>query len=119
MAFDRARATVWQTKEMGMRGRILSVAFMIAAILSLYLPTAEAQDYPNRPVKVIVGSVPGSTPDIVARFVAEGLRARSCQPFVVENKIGANAMLAAETVARSAPDGYTILVGFTSLFGIN
>lgn len=102
-----------------MRRKMSSMALVIAVLVSFCLPTAEAQEYPNRPVKVIVGSVPGSTPDIVARVVAEGLRARSGQPFVVENKIGANAMLAAETVARSAPDGYTILVGFTSLFGIN
>lgn len=102
-----------------MRERMLTVALAFAVAVLLYLPAAQAQDYPNRPIKVLVGSVPGSTPDIVARVVADGLRARLGQPVVVENKVGANGMLSAETVARSAPDGYTILVGFTSVFGIN
>jgi len=102
-----------------MREQILSVVYMIAALAAFYPSVAAAQEYPNRPVKLLVGAAPGSTTDIVGRVVADGLRARLGQPFVVENKIGANGMLAAETVARSTPDGYTILVGYTSLFSVN
>jgi len=98
---------------------MLCGALVIAAAVPLGLQAAEAQDYPNRVVKLLVGAVPGSTPDIVGRVVAEGLRARFGLAFVVENKTSANGMLAAETVARSAPDGYTILVGFSSLLGVN
>jgi tripartite-type tricarboxylate transporter receptor subunit TctC len=102
-----------------MRRGVLFVTLMIAALVSIHLPAAEAQNYPNRPVKLLVGAAPGSTIDIVGRVVAEGLRARFGQPFVVENKTGANGMLAAETVARSGPDGYTILVGFASQISVN
>jgi len=102
-----------------MRRGMLYVALVIAAAVSIHLPAAEAQDYPNRPVKLLVGAAPGSTTDIVGRVVAEGLRARLGQAFVVENKAGANGMLAAETVARAAPDGYTILVGFASQISVN
>ena len=97
-----------------MRREILTVALCIAvaASISIQMPAAQAQDYPTRTVRILVGSAPGSTTDIVGRVVAEGLHTRLGQTFVVENNSGANGMVAAETVAKATPDGYTVLAGF-------
>ncbi|MGB7078322.1 MAG: tripartite tricarboxylate transporter substrate binding protein [Xanthobacteraceae bacterium] len=70
---------------------------------------AFALDYPTRPVRILVGFPPGAATDIVARLLAQALSERLGQQFVVENKPGAASNLAAETVARAAPDGYTLL----------
>jgi tripartite-type tricarboxylate transporter receptor subunit TctC len=70
---------------------------------------AFALDYPTRPVRIFVGFPPGAATDIVARLLAQSLSDRLGQQFVVENKPGAASNLAAETVARAAPDGYTLL----------
>src|SRR5436190_12281678 len=70
---------------------------------------ASAQPYPNKPIKMYVGFSAGSATDIVARVVSKGLSDRVGQPIVVENRTGAGGSLAGETVARSAPDGYTLL----------
>ena len=87
--------------------------FLHLAAGALALPavsrTAIALDYPTRPVRIMVGFPPGAATDIVARLLAQALSERLGQQFVVENKPGAASNLAAETVARSAPDGYTLL----------
>jgi len=75
---------------------------------------ASAADYPNAPVKFVVGFSPGSTIDIVARIVGDALATRMGQTFVVENRTGANGMIAARMVAQAKPDGYTILVSNSS-----
>ena len=79
------------------------------ARLWLAARTARA-DYPARPVRVIVGAVPGSAPDVSARLVADWLSRRLGQTFFVENRNGASGNLAAEEVAAAAPDGYTLLL---------
>ncbi len=71
---------------------------------------AIALDYPARPVRVIVGAVPGSAPDVSARLIADWLSRRLGQAFVVENRNGAGGNRAAEAVAAAAPDGYTLLL---------
>jgi tripartite-type tricarboxylate transporter receptor subunit TctC len=81
-----------------------------AAVLPMGAGLARADTYPSRPVQVHVGAVPGSSPDVVARIVAERLSERLGQAFVVENRAGASGNLAVEDVVRSAPDGYTLLL---------
>jgi tripartite-type tricarboxylate transporter receptor subunit TctC len=71
---------------------------------------ARAQSYPDRPVRLIVGAVPGSAPDVIARLTAQWLSERLGQTFVVENRNGASGNLATEAVVRAPPDGYTLLL---------
>ena len=80
-----------------------------AVFLFLFAATVWAQQYPSRPVKVVVPFPPGGAPDLVGRTLANRLGERLGQSFVVENRTGAGGNIAAEAVARSAPDGYTLL----------
>ncbi len=68
-----------------------------------------ADEYPTRPVRLMVGFAPGGTPDLIARLVGQWISARLDQPFVIENHLGAASNLALEDVARATPDGYTLL----------
>ena len=89
-----------------------SLALLLTALS--VAPAGWAQGaYPNRPVKVIVGYVPGGGPDVAARILAKPLTEILKQPFVVENRPGAGATTATAFVAKSAPDGYTLLLGET------
>lgn len=78
----------------------------VALALSL---AAQAQDYPSRPVKVVVPFPAGGASDVLARIVAEKLQAKWGQPFVVENRSGAAGNIGAESVFKAEPDGYTLL----------
>ena len=84
-------------------------AAVIGALASQAL-LAGAQSYPSKPIKVFVGVPPGGSTDALTRVFAEWLQESMGQPAVVENKPGANTAVAADLVARSAPDGYTLLV---------
>ena len=86
----------------------------LAAVSALALPVA-AQPYPGRAVKLIVAFAPGTTSDIIGRMLAEKLTQAMGQPFVVENRTGAGGTIGAEMVAKSAPDGYTLLLSTAAL----
>ena len=90
------------------RARIAAV--LACALLGWSAVPAAAQSYPVRPVKMIVPFASGSGSDIVARILADELRKAFNQSFLVENKPGASAQIAAEAVVKSAPDGYTLFV---------
>ena len=92
----------------------LTRLLLVAAALCIAFP-AQAQRYPERPVRVVVPFSAGGTTDIVARYLASGLAAGLARPFVVENKPGAGSNIGAEFVAKSAPDGYTLLVASISM----
>lgn len=80
---------------------------------------AAAEAYPTKPVRLLVGFSAGSATDIIARIVAGTLSAKFGQPFVVENRPGANGLLAANAVAKSKADGYTLLVSNSSAMTVN
>ena len=86
--------------------RLASLA--LAAALAACAGAAAAQDYPNRPIRLVVGFAAGGTTDFMARLLADGLRGPLGQSVFVENKTGANGSLGAEYVAKSEPDGYTL-----------
>ena len=92
-----------------------ALALAVAAVAAA---TALAQPYPNKPVKVLVPFVAGGTSDIVARAVSQKLNEAGYSA-LVENRPGANGSIAAEALAKSPPDGYTIMVGSIGTFAIN
>ena len=87
----------------------------LALTLLLGASSAQAQSYPDHPVRVIVGFAAGSGPDIQARTVAAQLGASLGQSFYVENRLGANGTIAARSVAQAKPDGYTLLFSSSSI----
>lgn len=91
---------------------------LAATVLIGAMALATAQGYPSQPVKVVVAYTPGAENDLVARLTAERLSQQLGQPFVVENKPGASGVIGTEYVARAAPDGYTLLLGNTTLLSI-
>ena len=91
--------------------RLLAVLFCALAAL----PVAAQDAYPGRAVKILVPYAPGGATDIIARIVAAELTKSLGQIFVVENKTGANGNVGADFVAKSAPDGYTLLMGLSTL----
>lgn len=91
------------------RRRLLAMAG--SALAAAWLPrTALAQEWPAKPIRIVAAQAPGSSNDATARALAEYLTAQLKQAVVVENKPGGVGMIAADTVARSAPDGYTLLI---------
>ena len=91
-----------------------SISLVIAAAALLYASQTWAQTYPGRPLRLIVASAPGGSPDINAREMAQELIKQMGQQIVVENRPGASGILGLETLARATPDGYTF--GMTSNF---
>ena len=106
-----------------MRGVIVLhnvLAAASAAVLALATTVATAQAaWPNKPVRIVVPFAPGGTTDILARAVAPELARAFGQSFVVDNRAGAGGNVGADIVAKSAPDGYTILMGTVGTHGIN
>ncbi len=88
-----------------------------AASLAVVAGTAAAQDYPNRPIRIVVGFSPGGGGDSVARLMADHMSRTLKRPVLVENKPGAGTTLAPSFVAMAAPDGYTLLLAPDSVYG--
>lgn len=91
---------------------------LLVAVLACAL-TAQAEDYPNKPIKIIVPFTPGGGTDRIARVVAERLQKKWGQPVTVENRGGAGGNIGAELVWKSAPDGYTLLVSSPGPLALN
>jgi tripartite-type tricarboxylate transporter receptor subunit TctC len=89
--------------------------FLVSLLVLLFCTTSVAQQYPARPVRMLVGFPPGGGTDILARMLAPKLSEYLGQQFVVENRPGATTNIASDLVARSAPDGYTLLFTTSSL----
>jgi tripartite-type tricarboxylate transporter receptor subunit TctC len=94
---------------------------LAAALLAAYLAPAFAQApaWPTKPVRFVNNFPPGGPSDMIARSVADVLQKQFNQPFVVENKAGASGNIGADTVAKAAPDGHTVLFGIDSTFTVN
>jgi tripartite-type tricarboxylate transporter receptor subunit TctC len=90
----------------------ISRRLAVAAALAWGVVAASAQgDYPSKPIKLLVPFPPGGGTDVLARLVADRLSLRLKQPFIVENKVGAGGAIGTDAAARSAPDGYTLVMG--------
>ena len=87
------------------------MARLLCAALVLVVSIASAQEYPIRPVHIIVPSTPGGGYDVIGRLLAERLSPQLGQPFVVENRAGGGTLVGTQAVATAPPDGYTLLVG--------
>lgn len=90
----------------------------LGCFLLLAAVTASAQNYPNKPIRMIVASAPGGAPDILGRAVAQKMGESLGQPVVIDNRAGASGLIGAEMAAKSAPDGYTLFLGTTTLYAI-
>ena len=97
-----------------MKIRLLAIVALCAASAGAF-----GQLYPNKPIRIVVGFPPGGGNDIIARLVGAKMQEAWGQPVVIDNKPGANSIIAAEFVAKSAPDGYTLLVNATGGMSVN
>lgn len=98
---------------------IMAKIAVSAALMAVAAPAAMADNYPSQPVRLVVGFSPGSSIDLVARIIGDGLSKRMGTSFIIENKTGANGMIAARTVQQAKPDGYTLLVSNSSSITVN
>src|SRR5262249_52446821 len=109
---EEERMTIAARLQLRSWGLFLVVA---CALASIGVPALAQQDaaagYPKQPIKILVGFAPGGSNDLIARIVAQKFGERLGQPAVVENKPGAGGIIAAELATRSAPDGYTLMMG--------
>jgi tripartite-type tricarboxylate transporter receptor subunit TctC len=92
--------------------------FVVFAVLAAFIGSAGAGEWPDKPVRIIFPYAAGSTGDATARLIARHLSDVFGQPFIVENRVGANGVIGTEAVARAAPDGYTLLWAVTPQIAI-
>ena len=101
-----------------MRSRILAFVAIVTVAFAFAFG-ATAADYPTRPITIVVAFPPGGPSDVLARIVGKKMEQIVGQPFIIENRPGAGGNIAAEMVARAAPDGYTLLNGNNSILATN
>jgi tripartite-type tricarboxylate transporter receptor subunit TctC len=95
------------------------LTWAVLLVMSGVAACALGQGYPTKPIHVVVGFPPGGGNDIIARLLGAKMQDAWGQPVVIDNKPGANSIIAAEFVAKSAPDGYTLLVNATGGMSVN
>jgi len=109
----RSGLRAWRLELTDLLYQVIVFLFSFAAGL------AQAQDYPTKPIRLVIPFAAGNTGDISFRMIAPILEARLGQRFIIDNKAGASGNIGAQEVARAAPDGYTLLLGATSIFVVN
>ena len=92
---------------------------IVAIALALTTGASLAQDYPNKPIRMLVPFAPGGAVDTTARVLAQAMQQRVNWQFVIENRPGGNGFIATTAVAKAAPDGYTLLMAHTGEFAVN
>ena len=113
----RSKAKGKRDKARGLRCSFSLFPFLFSLGCAMAGEAAEAQPYPVRPIRFIVPSPPGGSPDILARIVSQKLSEQLKQQVVVDNRSGASGIIGVELVARAAPDGYTLLLVTSTTFG--
>ncbi|WP_194273935.1 Bug family tripartite tricarboxylate transporter substrate binding protein [Variovorax paradoxus] len=98
---------------------LLAAGALLAQTLCGSFAAAQTQDYPNRPIRVIVPFAPGGVVDVTARLLTQKMTERLGWSFIVENKPGGNGFIAVTQAAKAAPDGYTLLAAHTGEFAVN
>ena len=101
------------------RGATALLALAVAAELSSTAAFAQADDYPDRPITIVVPFPPAGPPDLLGRAIADHLSKTWDQPVIVENRPGANGVVATQFVAGAEPDGYTLMVGSVATHAMN
>jgi len=101
-----------------LRGACACAGAIALALAAMAASEARAQAYPNKPIHLVIGFAPGGAADYVARGMSDSMSRTLGQPVLVENRAGAGSSIAAEYVAKSAPDGYTILIATTSTHSV-
>jgi tripartite-type tricarboxylate transporter receptor subunit TctC len=96
----------------------LIASLAVAHVVSCAAVPAAAQGYPTRPVTIVVPFAAGGGNDILARLIAQHMGRALGQQFVIENRTGAGGTIGARAVAKAAPDGYTLMVGHSGVFGV-
>jgi tripartite-type tricarboxylate transporter receptor subunit TctC len=99
--------------------KTLAHVLLLGVLLALGTAGAAAQSYPNRTVRIVVPFASGTAPDVLARLLGQKLSSQWGQPVIVENRQGANNIIGTDVVAKSAPDGYTLLVANDGAIAIN
>ena len=92
---------------------------LIGALLAIANTVASAQDYPSKPIHVLVPFAPGGAVDTTARVLAQAMQQRVNWQFVIENRPGGNGFIATTAVAKAPADGYTLLMAHTGEFAVN
>src|SRR6187200_2169259 len=101
-----------------MKLRAIHTLAIAATLATLQVGSALAQAYPTKPVRMIVPFAPGGRVEVVARIIADALSKDLGQPFLVESRAGAGGSIGADFVAKSAPDGYTLLLSSAGVLSI-
>ena len=98
---------------------LTSLLFGAASLAAASAIAAEPNDWPQKPIKIVVGFAPGTPPDIFARLYGDYVSKKVGQPVIVDNRAGAAGNLASDMVAKAPPDGYTVLYNLSTAFTIN
>jgi len=102
-----------------MRVLVIALALVASLVSPSLAQTSPAPAWPTRPIRLVVAFPPGGAADLLARLIGQSLSETLGQPVVIENKAGSNGNIGGEAVARSAPDGYTLLMSSGSMVAIN
>src|SRR3954467_7266237 len=88
-------------------------------LLAFVLPPVHAQSFPNKPIRLVIGSFPGGGIDLAGRIIAQKMTENLRQQVIVDNRGGANGIIGMDLVAKSAPDGYTFYMGTAGHISVN